>query len=459
VKRVLRWVGLSLSLSSIPAFAQAAAVPPPATTTAAPAAPDATAGALPPGHPGVPQALPAGHPNVAPTPPEAPEEDAVIPSRDVQRGSIKVKLVDENGLPLVGHDVSLGVQFQKIAEGEKHTEEHAKTDQNGMARFSGLTSGSDFSYRVGARNGPATYTSDPVQLRPEQGVLVLLHVYPFASDPEKAAVGARGFVYVETRDDVFQFEVLYRYFTMGKVTWVPDGAKLKLPSGFKAFKPAESMSDGRVEEVPGYGARVVGSFPPGQHDISFQFQLPRHEESSASFHFGLPPRTAEIRFLAAVAPSMRIDVDGFEKPRADNGQNGQRMLVTRRLAKRGEPGVTEFTAELSGIPTPGSGRWIAVLIAAGFAALGFAAFRGLVGKETQQELHARDAERARDVLLDELVDLTQAHRDKRIGPSTYENARRVLVEALSRIVSQNPGLNRKKKSGTAAKKPPRTARA
>lgn len=451
MKHLLRSFALSVTLFSAVGLAQTPSATPPA------AAAPASSAALPPGHPGVPQALPAGHPSVAA--PEAPEQDAVIPSPDVPAGSIRVRLVDELGRPLPGHDVSLGVQFQKIAEGEKHTEEHAKTDQNGIARFSNLTSGGDFSYRVGAKNGPATYTSDPIQLRREQGVLVLLHVYPFSSDPEKAQVGARGFVYVETRDDVFQFEVLYRYFTMGNVSWVPEGAKLKLPSGFKAFKAAESMGAGRFEEVPGYGARIVGSFPPGQHDVSFQFQLPRHEESSASFHFNLPPRTAEIRFLAAVAPTMRIDVEGWEKPRSDQGQNGQRMLVTRRQAKRGEQGVTEFTAELSGIPTPGPGRWYAVLIAASLAALGFATFGGVVGKKTQAELNTRDAERARDVLLDEVIDLTRAKRDKRIGPSTFENARRVLVDALSRIVSQNPDLRRKKKPSAGAKKPHRTARA
>src|SRR5262249_2461990 len=160
-------------------------------------------------------------------------------------GTIQVKLVNETGEPLGSADVTLGVQFQKISEGEQHSERHAKTNAEGLAEFSGLTVGSDFSYRVSSKNGPAEYSSEPIQLKPEAGVLSLLHVYPVTRSIEEASVGSRGFVYVETRDDVFQFEVLFRYFNMGGITWVPENARMKLPDGFKAFKAGDSMEDAR----------------------------------------------------------------------------------------------------------------------------------------------------------------------------------------------------------------------
>ena len=389
--------------------------------------------------------MPAGHPGVgaAAQAPQAPEQDATLPTPELQAGTIQIKLVNANGEPMPNADVRLGVQFQKIAEGEQHSERHATTDARGMARFSGLTTGSDYSYRVSTSAGPAEYSSDPVQLKADMGVIVLLHVYPVTRDPAEAAVGAIGYVYCETRDDVFQFEVLVRYGNKSGITWVPENAGMKLPSGFKAFKAGEAMTDVRFEEDPGRGVKLKGTFGPGQQSASFRFQVPRHEESSASFHFGLPPHIGEIRFIAEAAPAMEIDVDGFEKPQSDVSQTGQRVLVTRRVAARGDSqGLGDFTASLAGIPTPGSGRWIAALIAAALAGLGFAAFRGKLGDETQQDLQDRDAERARRVLLDELVDLTRARREGRIGPSTFEGARRALVEALSRIVSMNPGLGK-----------------
>ena len=398
------------------------------------------------------QPMPAGHPAVGTPAANAPEQDALVSVPELPPGTIVVRLVNAQGDPLPNAEVILGVQFQKIAEGEQKTERRAKTDLGGMARFDGLTTGSDFSYRIITRSGPAEYSSDQMQLKGDAGMMSLLHVYPVTRNPSEAAVGAIGYIYCETRDDVFQFEVLFRYGNRSGISWVPDSARMSLPSGFKAFKAGEVMTDVRFEEDPGTGVKLNGTFAPGQQSASFRFQVPRNEETSASFRFGLPPHVGEIRFIAEAAPGMEIDVDGFEKPQTDVSQTGQRVLVTRRVAVRGEAnGVGPFTVALAGIPTPSDGRWIAVLIATLLAGLGVAAFRGKLGDESQQDLQERDAERARRVLLDELVDLTRARREQRVGPSTYESARRALVEALARIVSLNPGLGKKAKKGSLGK--------
>lgn len=408
------------------------------------------AGVLAASSPAGAQPLPAGHPAVggAAAPPSAPEPDAVRPSPDAPPDTIVVRLVNGAGEPLPDTELKLAVQFQKIAEGEQRTERRSTTDANGVARFTKLTSGSEFSYRVSASSGPAEYTSDPIQLKGDVGAEVLLHVYPVTRNVEEAAVGAIVYVYVETRDDVFQFEVLARYGNGGQVSWVPEAARMRLPSGFKAFKAGESMTNARFVEDPGHGAKLAGTLSPGQHQVSFRFQLARHEEAEASFDFGLPPRVGEARFIAEAAPTMELSVGGFERPRTDVSQTGQRLLVTRRVAVRGESsGLGDFTVQLSGIPTPGPGRWIAALIATLLAGLGVAVFSGKLGRQTQAELHERDAARARRVLLNEVVALTQARREERIGPTTYESARRALVDALSRIVAHSP------EPGTKASRP------
>lgn len=401
--------------------------------------------------PVAPAPVPAGHPPVtanahgAAPAPAAPEQDSVLPSPDIPPGTIVVRLVDGQRKPLPDHELKLRIVFQKISEGETRKEQTARTDAEGVARFTGLTSSSDFSYRVVARSGPAEYLSDLIQLKPEMGVVSLLHVYPVTRNIEQASVGSRGFIFVETRDDVFQFEVLYRVFNMGAITWVPETALMRLPAGFKAFKAGEAMTDVRFEEVAGSGVKLKGTISPGQHNVSFRFQVPRDEESSASFRFGLLPHVAEIRFIAEAAPSMQLDIDGFERPQVDVS-NGQRVVVTRHVAKRGAPPLETFEATLSGIPTPGPGRWIAVAIAFALAALGFGVVRGLVGQEAQEDLRDRDAERARQLLLDELVELTRARQAERIGPGTYETARRTLVEALSRILATHPELGKRSKN-------------
>jgi hypothetical protein len=61
-----------------------------------------------------------------------------------------------------------------------------------------------------------------------------LHFYPVVRDVSQALVGMRGYVSVEPKDDVFQFEAMFQIFNIGPVTWVPDGVTIELPIGYKA---------------------------------------------------------------------------------------------------------------------------------------------------------------------------------------------------------------------------------
>ena len=54
------------------------------------------------------------------------ELDAVVAAPELPPGTIQLKLVDAHGRPLAGADVSLGINFNKISEGEQRTEQRAK---------------------------------------------------------------------------------------------------------------------------------------------------------------------------------------------------------------------------------------------------------------------------------------------------------------------------------------------
>jgi hypothetical protein len=285
----------------------------------------------------------------------------------VPPGAVSATIVTDQGVPLSGTQVRLGILFQKIAEGESRTEKFAQADANGTVHFTDLAMGSDHAYRVTVQAGPASYQTAPFNLRPEMGQRVVLHVFPSTSDIEKAMVGMRGYMYIETRDDVFQFEVLFRVFNVGQLTWVPKDVVVQLPKGFKAFKAQESMTDVHFEAVDGVGARLRGTFSPGQQEASFRFQMPKSNEDSASFHVSLPPHVAEMRVIAEASSTMNLDVDGFQPPVATANQNGQRVLVSVKQLLRRDEEIKEFVATLSGIPTPGPGRWVAVLVALSMA--------------------------------------------------------------------------------------------
>lgn len=436
MKRSLSCFAALLLLAPASAFAQDAPTAPSAHAAPASAKPSArgdSAGASP-----------------APSNPHAAglARDESSPAGDLPKGSIEANILSPDNAPIANAEVRLGIMFQRISEGESRSERSARADAQGRARFDGLNTGSDYSYRVTLKSGAAEYASTPFQLG-DVGHRVLLHVFPVTRDLSQALIGMRSFLYIEPRDDVFVFEVLYRIFNVGNVTWVPNDVVLALPAGFKAFSSQGGMSDVGFEQVEGRGARLKGTFTPGQHDVNLRFQLPKSADSTEVFQVSTLPRIAELRVIAEASPQMRLDVEGFEPVQVAANQQGKRVLVTRKLLERGDELERGFSVTLSGLPVPGYGRWVAVGLALALGVLGFGAANGSVnlgGSESK----ARDLKRAREVLLNELVEVERSRERGDLGPSAYADARRVLLDALAR-------LGRDALEAPAARKRPRRA--
>ncbi len=359
--------------------------------------------------------------------------DLSAPAPDLPKGTIEALIADQDEKPVVGQQVRLGVMFQSVAEGESRSEKFAKTDELGRVRFDGLTIGSGYSYRVTLKSGAAEYSSMPISLPEDSGQRVRLHVFPVVRDVDQAHVGMRGIIYIETRDDVFQFQVMMRILNLGAVSWVPDNVLIKLPSGFKAFAAEKGMTDVRWEADEDRGAKLLGTFTPGQHDASFRFQVPKQREANAYFSLGMLPHVFEMRVIAAASARMTLTVDGYEPPRTDQTENGQRVVVTRRVFDAGDK-VEAVNITLSGLPVPGPGRWIAALLAAALAASGFGAAWGYLSFDAPGKTR-RDEELqvARELLLDELVVVERARREGDLGPRAHSDARKALLDALARL--------------------------
>ena len=440
MKAVQRGVALALlsalAASGAPSASAAPAASP--SSSATPNAPNAPAAAPSNGHaaPSTPGAentgggMPAGHPGADGADPQA---DVNESNPGLEPGSITATVVTERGMPMPGQQVRLGILFQKIAEGEARSEKFAVADAQGTVHFTGLTRGSDHAYRVTVAAGAASYQTSPFNLRQDMGQRVILHVYPSTSDLDKAQFGMRGYLYIETRDDVFQFEALFRVFNVGQITWVPRDVVVPLPKGFKAFKAQEGMTDVRFENVDGVGARLKGTFSPGQNEASFRFQMPKSSGDTASFSMGLPPHVAEMRVIAEASSAMNLEVEGFQPPVPAANNNGQRVLVAVKQLQRRDEEIKNFTATLTGIPTPGPGRWYAILIAACLGLGGVLGARGVFDDANKGRGVAADKKRARELLLRELVALEAARREDRIGPRSYEQSRTALIDAIARL--------------------------
>lgn len=377
--------------------------------------------------------LPNGHPQTAAGPSESqrPMENRVGPAQDLRPGSVEIVVQTGTSQPLPGTVVTLGILKQEVAEGDSREHRTATTDTSGVARFESLPTGTAYSYRAVVESDGASYSVGPFRLDEMTGQRAQIHVYPVSRDLKSVLVGTRGTVFVQPREDVFAVEATFNVINVGNTTWVPDGVKLELPPGAKAFRANESMSDTRVEKTKGGDVLLLGTFSPGQHEVGFQFQIDNKHDSAKSIEVPMPPRLFEMRVFAERASGMTLEVPGFPESQSLDGDNGTPLLGTMRQLARGEAPIEKLQIRLGNMPIPSPGRWYAVLLAAALAVGGLLQLARKRSPATAQAGHATTE--AEGLILDELVEVERLHRLEKIGPRTYQEARSELLDALARL--------------------------
>ena len=345
-------------------------------------------------------------------------------------------------------DVTMGILRNTVAKGESRSKTIRQTDDAGNIHFDGLDAGAGVAYRItvpwGSNAGGeiATYAAFPFQLDLHNGQRVRVHVYPVTNHIEEAMVGMDATVVVELKDDALQLTERFQVYNFGAVTWVPNDVIVSLPPGFKAFNTQKEMSDTGFDEAPGKGAKMRGTFTPGQHDTVFRYQIPYGGEEGVDFSLSLPPHVARMRVIAEANKDMSLRVTDFPTSQRDRSQTGQGVLVTQRELKAGDPPMKRARIMLDNIPTEGSAKWIAVGISAVTIVTGlYVAFEQEKEKRAQMKTakgkkarEDQDTERARRRLLVEIVSLDNAHASGEVGPKAYSRIREALLEALARLM-------------------------
>jgi hypothetical protein len=273
----------------------------------------------------------------------------------------------------------------------------------------------------------------PFQLTPARGQHVVLHVYPVTHDINEAAIGMRTIVYAEVRDDRIQFEEVYGIFNIGKVAWVPTDTTISLPEDFTGFSTQQGMSDQGVD-ADKHGARLRGTFGPGQHVIDFRWQVLWSGEKDIEAEVGLLPHVFGAVVRTPAADPIKLTVEGFPDATRATDEQGQHVLSTERALREGDQPLSRVRLELHDLPVPGPGRIIATILAMGGVALGIV-FAVSTGREKASR-SASGVMSLRAQLLAELEDLERARTAGDVGPKTYERARRDLIDAIARTLEK-----------------------
>jgi len=458
--RILGWAGVCALLATAGAASAQSPKPPssalppghPPVTGATPKAPPPSSTALPPGHPPVDapenEGLPPGHPpargGAQATQMEQPPEDSSEKDNSLPPGTIVVELRDKTEAPVPRADVTLGILQQSVAKGESRRRTTQKTDDNGVTRFDNLERGGGIAYRVsvpwtGSGGEAATYAAPPFQLDLHHGQRVQLHVFPATSRVEDTLLGMPGIIYLELKDDVVQVDQIFEVFNLGTTTWVPTDLVVDLPPGFRAFNAQRDMSDVGFDAVADRGAKMRGTFGPGQHRAQFRYQVPYEGGESTKVAVALPPRVIRMRVIAEASKTMTLRVDDFPNAVSDANQRGTRVLLTERQARPGDVPFTHLAITLDNIPTEGSAKWITVAITAATLAFGIYVAREQEAKGASARAGEKDTERARTRLVAEIAALDTAAKAGEIGPQAHARIRQALIDSLARVMAIGDG--------------------
>lgn len=412
------------SAPGTPAPATGATSAPGAPAAAAPGAPAQAGGSAAPAA----SAAAAAHAHGHGRDPQAVLAEPVLPVAEPKRGlapgSIEVSVVKPDGTPQPGADIMLGV----MASMGGRTEQRAKADANGKHVFSGLAVGSKQAYRVNVISGGAKFSTTPFRLPEELGYQARMVLKPTTSDI-RLMFQVIGQTVIELRDDRLHVTQQGRLANAGDsvIAFPKDGLVVPLPPGFTAFTWQDVMTDQKGEELAGKGFRIRGSLPPGSVTLAWTFDLER-SGSSAKLTVNQPWRSYTYRVISEAPEGLKLRVTDF--PEAERIQDtGRELLFTQVQRSPNEPPLAAINVRIDGIPGPGPGRWVAVLLAVLAVTTGlFYAFgRGDGEAERGERRAALEVQKQRLITLAKQTDTEHAAGE--IGP-------RFRAERLTEIATE-----------------------
>ncbi len=407
---------------------KAAAAAPQAATPQAKSAQSTNA---PPAQPTAEAAAPSADPHSPAADTSKPTAD---PALELFKGTLQIDVVDAAGLPYTG-EIVLGV-MQSMGG---RSEERAKTDASGRYTFRALAVGSGQAYRVNVVTGGAKFSSNPFRLPDDSGFRVRIPLGKTTRD-DQLIFSAIGQTVVELRDDRLHITQQARVANAGEAVYVlpGDGMLVTLPSGFTAFQWQDVMTDQHATEVAGKGFRIKGSIPPGTFSLAWTFDVPR-AGPSARIPVSMPFRTYTYRVISEAPEGLTLRVTDF--PEAERiKDDGRNLLFTQVRRAPPEAALGELSVRIDGIPGPGPGRWVAVVLFA------IAVLFGLTRAFRTREDPAVIADRKRllgerkTALLDASQSLEAEHARGDIGPQFYARKLNEIETQLAMVLRDEAGL-------------------
>ncbi|MCC7535621.1 MAG: carboxypeptidase regulatory-like domain-containing protein [Deltaproteobacteria bacterium] len=363
-----------------------------------------------------------------------PPPSSAMPDRAIPAGVVRITVVDAEGRPLANERVELGT----LGGMERRERVSGTTRADGTFEWRGLATGSEQAYRASVLYQGARFGAEPFQLPPDRGYRVRIARTGVTRSGQKVLLFA-GRTTIEVRDERLVVSQSMQLVNFDEQTWVlpARGVRIGFPPGFTAFQNEPTMSDLRVS-ADEHGAIIAGSMPPGESRVVYGFHVP-YSGSDFTLRTDVPFRTVIYEVLIEAARGMTAEVEGFP-PLQEMEDDGRRILGSRLSRRPGAPEFDVLEIRLTGIPGPGGGRWIALLVALLVVAGGFAYL--FFGSTKDPRARAATFAREKSVLLDQIEALERAHASNDVGPKTYRRRRDELMRELASLLREERSSGR-----------------
>jgi hypothetical protein len=350
------------------------------------------------------------------------------PNLSLANGTIRVRVTDAEGRPAPFAEVELAT----MKADSTRSASTSKAEADGTAFFTGLASGDRQAYRVNVPYKGAKYSSSPFRMPFSGGYDVEVRRLPVTQDA-RMLVTYVGATSVELKDDRLKVVQQTRLMNVGKETYVfPEaGSLVPLPKGYLAFQTQDAMTDQRVVDAPGEGARVHGSLPPGETTLLWAFDMPL-SGTEARFGIDLPWLVFAYRVITDAPEGMSLRVTDMPEPWLHRDQ-GRRFWVTETQRHAGDAPFRRVELAITGIPGPGPGRFIATLLALGAIGVGVVVSVQKRGGNAQQRIRTDFDERKRELLARARA-LQAQQQTGEIGPEYHREQMAELTDELAALL-------------------------
>jgi len=371
--------------------------------------------------------------------PQAVLAEPVLPTAEPKRGlapgSVEVSVVGPDGSPQPGAEIMLGV----MASMGGRTEQRAKADAKGQHTFTGLAVGSKQAYRVNVLQSGAKFSTTPFRLPEELGYQARMVLKPTTNDT-RLMFQVIGQTVIELRDDRLHITQQGKLANAGQsvIAFPKEGLVVPLPPGFTAFSWQDVMTDQKGEELADKGFRIRGSLPPGSVTLAWTFDLQR-SGSAAKITIDQPWRSYTYRVISEAPPGLKLRVTDF--PETERIQDtGRELLFTQVQRAPSEAPLASVSIRIDGIPGPGPGRWVAVVLAvlAVATGLGYALRPGDRSGQRDERRTALEARKQQLVTLAKQTDTEHAAGE--IGPQFRAERLREIATELAMVLRDEETL-------------------